>query len=757
MQTSLDALRDKYNTTIRDETQGALPLNQILGVILTTLDNLCSAGEVVREAFTTGFPLQTIVLYPTDEITTGCYTGAMADYEVDEATLYIATGRILDQGTQPLCVGCGAHNVGTDFRTVLAHEMGHLVMQRVEMLIGRPMSIVYDEKSAEYWSQNVSTYAATDDHELFAEAFAAWTHPEYGTKANLPEALVSVFVDAGISVGALEKLQKARRSSVDVTLPDGTVVTGSKIDEILESVSDGDWAIVQGTLSPAMTQTFEDAGYTEIAAAGLSTIDDTLFDLVDSAAEKYATEHGGELIAGLKDSTHDMMRGTVEDALTEGWSRPEFETELRNNYGFSEQRANTIAHNELAMAHSYGRIDVAKEAGATKKVWLLSDDHDDEEDCDCSDAADAGEVDMEDSFTDDENYDFPPGHVNCLCDWAAKYGSDDDDDDDADEEEDDDDAGKMAKGQTIDNVPAEYDQYILDEADTAANENCMTLSNAAMAAAPSNDITGQRISGKADSATRAAVMNYENAGSRCADHRRAYEFHVEAAYHYQSDIVDADAQHAHEKAAAAHKVIVDELQEQPPDTVPVASPELHISKGVDGKETREIRMTPIAKRAIDSDAHAAHTSPINDADEPSDEQKKAGNYKMGHLVIGGIRITIENPAGSRRRPEWETLKAHYGYIKLTEGADGDHIDCFVKPGTDDTYQGSVFVIDQMKANQLTFDEHKVMIGFHSKQSAVRAYLGSYQSGWKLGKVTRMTWAQFKEWVTQREHTKPVAP
>ena len=34
---------------------------------------------------------------------------------------------------------------------------------------------------------------------------------------------------------------------------------------------------------------------------------------------------------------------------------------------------------------------------------------------------------------------------------------------------------------------------------------------------------------------------------------------------------------------------------------------------------------------------------------PSEAQKKSGNYAMGHINILGFQITIENPKGSYRR------------------------------------------------------------------------------------------------------------
>ena len=60
------------------------------------------------------------------------------------------------------------------------------------------------------------------------------------------------------------------------------------------------------------------------------------------------------------------------------------------------------------------------------------------------------------------------------------------------------------------------------------------------------------------------------------------------------------------------------------------------------------------------------------------------SYKKGHLTLQGLDIALENPKGSTRsgtdqdgRP-WQSTMAHdYGYIKRTQGADGDHVDVFI--------------------------------------------------------------------------------
>jgi hypothetical protein len=153
---------------------------------------------------------------------------------------------------------------------------------------------------------------------------------------------------------------------------------------------------------------------------------------------------------------------------------------------------------------------------------------------------------------------------------------------------------------------------------------------------------------------------------------------------------------------------------------------------------------------IDVAANEAATSPLNDKPEPTDAQKKAGNYAMGHLSgkdTQGIDITIENPKGSERRgtsPDgtaWANkMDAHYGYAKRSQAADGDHVDMFVGPAADRA--PTVWVIDQVNADG-TYDEAKAMFGFMNKAAALKAYKNSYSKDWKVGPVTAMTVAEFK--------------
>ena len=150
--------------------------------------------------------------------------------------------------------------------------------------------------------------------------------------------------------------------------------------------------------------------------------------------------------------------------------------------------------------------------------------------------------------------------------------------------------------------------------------------------------------------------------------------------------------------------------------------------------------------------------------EPTEAQKKAGNYKKGHLSFGGYDYTVETPKGVTRsgkdeqgKPWSVTMHDTYGYILGKIGVDGDHIDMFINDAADlDTFDGNVYVVDQVNPETGEFDEHKVMYGYPSEEAATEAYLANYSKGWKgLGKVTSVPKAIFDKWLESSDRkTKP---
>lgn len=186
---------------------------------------------------------------------------------------------------------------------------------------------------------------------------------------------------------------------------------------------------------------------------------------------------------------------------------------------------------------------------------------------------------------------------------------------------------------------------------------------------------------------------------------------------------------------------------------------------VDGRE--EVKFTPPTQiegeNLLDYAARVIESKRVHDAGSevdtrPTEAQKEAGNYKKGHVKIDGFDITIENPKGSVRsgvdadgKPWSVTMNNTYGYIRGTEGVDGDHIDVFLGDSGN-----NVYVVDQLNTETGAFDEHKVMYGFNSTEEATKAYLSNYSSEWQgLGAISEVSKESFKKWIdSSHRKTKP---
>src|ERR1700743_1639620 len=95
-----------------------------------------------------------------------------------------------------------------------------------------------------------------------------------------------------------------------------------------------------------------------------------------------------------------------------------------------------------------------------------------------------------------------------------------------------------------------------------------------------------------------------------------------------------------------------------------------------------------------------------------------------------LPISIENRVGSVRSgvdkatgEEWRTkMKVPYGYIRGTEGVDGDHLDVFVG-GVE--HASFAYVIHCNTPDGKEFDEDKGMLGFKTAEAAKNCFLQHY--------------------------------
>ena len=90
----------------------------------------------------------------------------------------------------------------------------------------------------------------------------------------------------------------------------------------------------------------------------------------------------------------------------------------------------------------------------------------------------------------------------------------------------------------------------------------------------------------------------------------------------------------------------------------------------------------------------------------------------------GLSIKIDRPVGfvqkgkNKDGEEWEReYLFDYGFIKGTEGGDGEDLDVFVGPDSD---ASEVYIVSQKKSDG-SFDEYKAFVGFASEDEALEAY------------------------------------
>ena len=133
----------------------------------------------------------------------------------------------------------------------------------------------------------------------------------------------------------------------------------------------------------------------------------------------------------------------------------------------------------------------------------------------------------------------------------------------------------------------------------------------------------------------------------------------------------------------------------------------------------------------------------------------SGHKLQGRTSFRGLNISIENKKGSIRRGvdsdghKW-AIKMHfdYGYIRGTEGVDGDHVDCYIGDNID---AKNVYIIHQKIPGTDKYDEDKCMLGFNTLADAKAAYLKQYDKPGFFGGVDTVPFEVFKQKVLMKKY------
>ena len=201
------------------------------------------------------------------------------------------------------------------------------------------------------------------------------------------------------------------------------------IDRILEDVSVSSTSLLYAELEPYLVKA---------AKAGVTAADEQVTAAINRAglhldlelANAYAIEFAknraaemvgmkwveGELVENpnpfwqILDSTREMLRSTIADAMRTGISNDKLADQIAAAYAFSDERAETIARTETRIADVQGNLELYKASGlVNEKEWVAF-----AECCDECQDLDGVQVALEDEFPNDGG-DGPPLHPNCRC------------------------------------------------------------------------------------------------------------------------------------------------------------------------------------------------------------------------------------------------------------------------------------------------------------------------------------------------------
>ncbi|MDE2100869.1 MAG: hypothetical protein KGL39_26720 [Patescibacteria group bacterium] len=234
----------------------------------------------------------------------------------------------------------------------------------------------------------------------------------------------------------------------------------SQVDQILENIN-LDWSALIVLIAPELFDLGMEGVEDFLVEFGLGEAD---VDIVSSAVSRFARDRAAELVGmhwngqkfipssvsgiAITEATRQMLRGTVERAIEEGWTASRIQHEVIENQAFSPQRALTIARTETAFARNKGSLESAKNSEVVKaKRWKTTT-----EACDiCVENEAEGPIELDEDFESGD--DCPPAHPNCRCilTYDTTYANrfeigEGGESGDREEDDDDDDTEETSKG-----------------------------------------------------------------------------------------------------------------------------------------------------------------------------------------------------------------------------------------------------------------------------------------------------------------------
>jgi SPP1 gp7 family putative phage head morphogenesis protein len=182
------------------------------------------------------------------------------------------------------------------------------------------------------------------------------------------------------------------------------------IKRILESLDMAGWQKLLGEIGPLLEKIVKDGAKQGFLQVGVEQDIDRLLTLTNDFAVTYAKDRGSVLITDISESTRNMIRKDIANALESGASNDVLAAVLERGYAFSPARAEVIARTETAYADVEGNIEAYKQSGQVSgKQWITGAGC-----CELCDELDGKIVPLNKPFPGGRSG--PPLHPNCRCD-----------------------------------------------------------------------------------------------------------------------------------------------------------------------------------------------------------------------------------------------------------------------------------------------------------------------------------------------------
>ncbi len=213
----------------------------------------------------------------------------------------------------------------------------------------------------------------------------------------------------------------------------------ARVQQILDELDMSGFSVLMDDedLKAAIARILRKVGARELKQLKLAADEaDGITDQVNVDASNFADAYGAELVGKrilsdgtlinnpsaywrIDESTREMLRSLVSDAIDDGWSTGHLEKEVSDAAAFSDYRSEMIARTELARAEGIGKMMAWRRSGVVKrKRWLLDDDP-----CDiCENNALQGPIKLDEPFESGD--DAEPAHPHCRCAVVAETEED---------------------------------------------------------------------------------------------------------------------------------------------------------------------------------------------------------------------------------------------------------------------------------------------------------------------------------------------